>query len=174
MANGFRFDRITDCARKTGANIKKERMKIHTIKKRIAAMLLMLTLVVSACFVMTSCGSSSNDEQKKNDIETYMKENDEVRKSFEETTLSQDEHFQVGYDGDAVVVTYAYDEEIADADVDTYKTVLESGLESQKDQVVGAANDLKETAGVDKVIIRYIFTDKNGKELTTVEFESDN
>jgi hypothetical protein len=103
-----------------------------------------------------------------------MKENDEVRKSFEEATLSQDEHFQVGYDGDAVVVTYAYDEEIADADVDTYKTVLESGLESQKDQVVGAANDLKETAGVDKVIIRYIFTDKNGKELTTVEFESDN
>ncbi|MGI6178007.1 MAG: DUF4854 domain-containing protein [Eubacterium sp.] len=141
------------------------------MKKKISALALILVLTVTACFLMVSCGSS--EEEKKNDIETYMEENDSVRESFEESILSQNPDLKVEYDGDAIVVSYAYDQEIADSDVETYASAIESGLESQKDALVEAANTLRDTAEVDKVIIRYIFTDSTGKELATVEFESE-
>lgn len=134
------------------------------MKKRVAALGLVVCLAVSMMLTMTSCGKKSLEEYMNSKamqtlIETYSASYAEQGMSLEMSATGDELHMDVTVD-------------VPPSDEVT--ALLEDGMEDQSSAFVDMANQMKDACSNDTVTVVVTYKNNDGTVLATGSFDSTN
>lgn len=129
--------------------------------KKISVKIVISTLILALMLAFAGCGSPST-------IQEYIESNDEAQQQIEDTEKSSG--CDIDIKGNAITVTYTYDETYSKDEVKTIKKQMEKLVPDIADSLEDSISDIKEESGIEDITMTIVFLNGDGSEIYSKEF----